>query len=117
MLALGVCPEIRIVEINAHLHAIHCRALTKLDRRGKVIISAAVSVSVLIIGIVPYAKADIVDACLRHRHKNVLFLAFEIIVFYAAVFLSKYDGGVHSADKVFRNPVNRLNENFRLLRR
>ena len=115
-LLLGVGPEIGIMEINADLHAIFRGTLSQSDGGRHVIIAAAVTVAVLVIGIIPDPETDIVHTGLCQCHKNILFFPIKIIIFHAAVLQSQHGRSVHTTVKVIGNAVDRLDKNGRLLR-
>ena len=52
-LLFGVCPEIRVVEVNQNPHPCACHHLSKPDCFVKVIVSAAVSIAAAVIGVIP----------------------------------------------------------------
>lgn len=85
MLSLRVRPEIRVMEIHAHLHAVRRRPFSKGDRRRNVIVAAAVPVSIRVIRTIPHAEADIIYAGLCQRLKDILLFSFIIVIRHAAV--------------------------------
>ena len=104
------------MEINADFHAIFCGTLSQNNGGRHVIIAAAVTVAVLVIGIIPDPETDIVHTGLCQCHKNILFFPIKIIIFHAAVLQSQHGGSVHTTVKVIGNAVDRLDKNGRLLR-
>ena len=115
-LLLGVGPEIGIMKINADLHAIFRGMLSQSDGSCHVVIAAAVTVAVLIIGIVPDAQADIIHTGLRQCHEHILFFPIKVIIFYAAVLQSKYRGSVHAPIEIIGNVRNCFYVNARFFR-
>ena len=107
-LLLRIRPKIGIMEIDADLHAILRSTLTQGNCGCYVVVTAAVTVTVLIIGIIPDTETDIVHTGLCQRHKYILFFPVEIIIFYAAVLQSQYCRGVHAPVKIIGNAVDRL---------
>ena len=112
MLSLWICPEIRIVEINADFHAILGCTLTKFYRGCNIIVSAAVTVSIRIVWIIPYTKTDIINTGLSKGLKYVLFLTVISVILCAALLDWQYCGSIHSTDKIIRNSLYRLYEHI-----
>ena len=118
------------MKINADLHAILRGTLSQSDGSCHVVIAAAVTVAVLIIGIVPDAQADIIHTGLRvwndpydengtglrQCHEHILFFPIKVIIFYAAVLQSKYRGSVHAPIEIIGNVRNCFYVNARLFR-
>ena len=104
------------MKINADFHAIFRGTLSQSDGGRHVIIAAAVTVAVLVIGIIPDPETDIVHTGLCQCHKNILFFPIKIIIFHAAVLQSQHGRSVHTTVKVIGNAVHRLDKNGRLLR-
>ena len=104
------------MKINADLHAILRGTLSQSDGSCHVVIAAAVTVAVLIIGIVPDAQADIIHTGLRQCHEHILFFPIKVIIFYAAVLQSKYRGSVHAPIEIIGNVRNCFYVNARFFR-
>ena len=104
------------MKIDADLHAILRSTLTQGNCGCYVVVTAAVTVTVLIIGIIPDTETDIVHTGLCQRHENILFFPVEIIIFHAAVLQSQYCRGVHAPVKIIGNAVDRLHIDGRFLR-
>ena len=86
MLPFGICPEIRIVEINVYFHPILRGAFSEFDRGCDIIVSAAVTISVLIIRIVPDTQTDVIHAGFRQCLKHILLFSVVTVVLCAAFF-------------------------------
>ena len=101
-------PEIRIMEVHDQLHAGLGGAFPDLGGLFDVVVAAAVSVAVLVIGVVPDAHADVGHARLRQRQEHVPLLAGEIIILHAALLLGDDRGSVHTQDEILRQIRDRL---------
>ena len=78
-----VCPEIGIVDIHQQLHAVFCRTLAYETCGIYVAVSAAVSVSVAVVGFVPDSHTDIVHAMFGEGLEDILFIAVFVLESYA----------------------------------
>ena len=95
-------PEIGIMEIHQQPQARGGSSFSDLHRRGCIAVSAAEAVSVPVKRIVPDPHPDRVNAVLRQNLKQVLFPAFKVIVFNAALLLGEYAGNIHAEDEILR---------------
>ena len=73
-----------------------------------VVVAAAITLSVGVIGIIPDADPDIVDAAGSKQVKKALvvqFISLKIVIVDAAVLLGYIGGYVHAADEIIIDPV------------
>ena len=66
------------MEVYQQVQSVLCRALTDLRGGRDIIIAAAVAVAVTVIGVVPHADADGVDAVVGKYFEDVLPIAVAV---------------------------------------
>ena len=88
------------MEIDQQLHAAVSRAPADLLCLFQIVVAAAVAVAVRVIGIVPDAHADVIDAVVSKYFENILRLPCLIFEAHTGVFERDDRGDIHTADKI-----------------
>ena len=99
------------MKINQHPHACPGSPLSDSHCRCQIIVTAAVAVSVGIIGGIPYSDADIVDTSFRQQVEKSLVIQFfscKVVIFYTTVFQRYIGRYIHAADKIIRQVFHTL---------
>ena len=90
------------MEVDEQLHAVGCCAPSDLHSRVDVVVAAAVAAAGAVIGVVPDAHADHIDAVFGKDRKEILFRTVEVIVSHAAALFGQYAGNIHAENKILR---------------
>lgn len=107
LLALSVSPgppRIGIVEIRQQLHSVGSGPFSDLNRFFQIIIAPSIAIAVGIIGIIPDAHPDIIDACFLQRFEYILFLSGFIVKGDAALFQSDDTRNINPFYKILVKP-------------
>ena len=75
-----ICPEIRIMEIDEHLHSCVCSPFSNQKCCVNIIISTTVSISFAIVRIVPHTNSYIINSTSRQKIEKSLVIYFSSIV-------------------------------------
>ena len=98
-----VCPKIRIVEVDQQFHAILGGAFSDGNGIFNIAVTAAISLAIGCIGVVPDPDTDIVDAIVAQDLIDILRTAVMVIIANAALFQCRHTGSIHAYDEIIRH--------------